>query len=98
MDSSLPTRKTSKVAGSSKTEGSVARMRMEARKASAFLERWLQAGENTRGSSQKPGKTIKEGDRCVGPEKKEGTQDRGKEETIAGKKKEGAGEEGREKD
>ena len=95
VDSSLPTRKTPKVAGPSKAEGRVARTRLEARKALAFLERWLQAGENTKGSSQKPGNTIKEGDRCVGPGQKEGTQDRGEKETNAGKKKEGAGKEGR---
>ena len=43
-DSSLPARKPTKVAGSSKAEGRVARRNLEARKASAFMERGLQAG------------------------------------------------------
>ena len=69
---------------------------MEARKASAFMERWLQAGENTKESSQKPGKEKAEGDRCVGLGEKERPQDRGKEDSSAGKNREAAGVEGTE--
>ena len=66
VDSSLPAKRTSKAAGPSKAEGRVARRRIEVRKASAFLERWLQAGENTGGCGLKPGKVQIEDDRCVG--------------------------------
>ena len=96
MDSSLPTRKTPKVPGPSKAEGRVARRRLEARKASAFLERWLQAGENTGGSGLKSGKLQIEDDRCVGSGEKERPQDRGKKENTTGKKMQAAGAEGTE--
>ena len=69
---------------------------MEARKALAFMERWLQAGENTRGSSQEPGKEEVKGDRCVSSGEKERPQDRGKKENIAEKNREAAGAEGTE--
>ena len=96
VDSSLPAKVTSKAAGPSKAEGRVARRRIEARKASAFLERWLQAGENTKGSSTKPGKEQVEDDRCVGSGEMDRTQDREEDETNAGKNREEVGEEGRE--
>ena len=84
------------MAGSSKAEGRVAKRNLEARKASAFMERWLQTGENTEDSSQKPGKETTEGDRCVGLGEKERPQDRGKEDSTAGKNRKAAGVEGTE--
>ena len=95
-DSSLPARKSSKVAGASKAEGRVAKRNMEARKASAFMERWLQAGEKTKESSQEPGKEEVKGDRWVGSGLKERPQDRGKKENTTGKKMQAAGAEGTE--
>ena len=95
-DSSLPARKSSKVAGASKAEGRVAKRNMEARKASAFMERWLQAGEKTKESGQEPGKEEIKGDRWVGPGWKERPQDRGKQENNTGKKMKVAGAEGTE--
>ena len=68
---------------------------MEARKASAFLERWLQTGESTKGSGQKPGERLSQDDRCVGSGEMNSTQDRGEDESNTGKNKEEAGEEGR---
>ena len=95
VDSSLSARRTPRATGSSKAEGRVAKVRMEARKASAFLERWLQTGERTKESGQKPGRKLSQDDRCVGSGEMGSTQDRGEEESNEGKNKEEAGEEGR---
>ena len=84
------------MAGPSSTGGRVVKRKKEAGKASAFLERWLQAGGTTKDSSQEQGRAIGGGDRWVGSGRKEGPQVRGGMETIAGKKREGVGGEGTE--
>ena len=96
VDSSLSARRTPRATGSSKAEGRVAKVRMEARKASAFLERWLQTGERTKESSQKPGRKLSQDDRCVGSGQMDRTQDRGEKKHNAGKNGEDVGGEGRE--
>ena len=95
-DSGLTARKSSKASGASKVEGRVAKRKVEVRKASAFMQKWLQTGEEAKDSGQKPGKQDVKGDRCVGPGWKERPQDRGKQNNSTGKEMEVAGGEGTE--
>ena len=73
-----PQEGTSNVAASSNTEGRVVRRKEETRKASAFMERWLQDGGAQKGLRPEQGRARAGDCRWVGSERREGTQVRGK--------------------
>ena len=91
-----PPERTSMVEGPSKTEGSVVRRQREARKALAFLERWLKAGGAIREPRPEQGRAVAKDCRWVDPAGKKMTQVRGKERNVEtrGRPTEGGGVEG----
>ena len=95
VDSTPPLEETSKVAGPSSTEGRVVRRQKEVRKASAFMERWLQAGGATGGLRPEQDSAKARDCRWVGSGNEEGTQVRGQNsigrKVFQEKEKEGVG-------